>query len=276
MRTKEIQLLAILAVIAATIIALSMWSGSGGDGVERQAGETDPDEKITVASDSALDDAMQILSDLDSTSDRRRDESAREGRGDQDRSGDSGRDDFSTGRQDLFQSPPGASIDDEVVETEPEDIPLQSRTDPDDEDDEDEKTTESVTHTVERGETLSGISRQYYGTVGRWRDILEANEDKLPSPEGLRAGMSLVIPDAREVESSDEDSNQRETASLSTSADTGGEARTYTVQRGDTLWSIAYEHYGDGARHKALREANKDVIPSDNVLPAGVEIVIPE
>lgn len=49
-------------------------------------------------------------------------------------------------------------------------------------------------HVVAQGETLSGISKQVYGTTAHWRAILNANKDRLSEPEDIRAGMTLVIP----------------------------------------------------------------------------------
>jgi nucleoid-associated protein YgaU len=50
-------------------------------------------------------------------------------------------------------------------------------------------------HTVQRGDTLSGISKQYYGTTAKWRKILDANRNTLKSPDSLTPGMKLIIPD---------------------------------------------------------------------------------
>jgi tetratricopeptide (TPR) repeat protein len=50
-------------------------------------------------------------------------------------------------------------------------------------------------HAVQRGDTLSSISRQYYGTSAKWRDIYNANRDILKSEsETLHIGMELRIP----------------------------------------------------------------------------------
>lgn len=54
--------------------------------------------------------------------------------------------------------------------------------------------TISRIHLVERGETLSGISKRYYGSATRWKELLEANQDTLHSDKDLKAGMVLVIP----------------------------------------------------------------------------------
>lgn len=37
-------------------------------------------------------------------------------------------------------------------------------------------------------------------------------------------------------------------------------SRFYTVQKGDTLWRIATEMYGDGTKHKLIFEANKPML----------------
>lgn len=57
-----------------------------------------------------------------------------------------------------------------------------------------EKPPVPATHVVARGDTLSGISRKYYGTTARWRDIYEANRVTLSSPSALRPGMVLKLP----------------------------------------------------------------------------------
>lgn len=50
------------------------------------------------------------------------------------------------------------------------------------------------TYTVQSGDTLSGISRKVYGTTTRWRDIFQANRDRMNSENALRVGQELRIP----------------------------------------------------------------------------------
>jgi nucleoid-associated protein YgaU len=50
------------------------------------------------------------------------------------------------------------------------------------------------THTVQRGETLSGIAQKYYGRASEYQKIFEANRDKLSDPDKVREGAILVIP----------------------------------------------------------------------------------
>ena len=45
------------------------------------------------------------------------------------------------------------------------------------------------------------------------------------------------------------------------------------IARGDTLWDIAEEAYGDGSRWRAIAEANPGIRP--NRLTVGAELVIP-
>lgn len=51
--------------------------------------------------------------------------------------------------------------------------------------------------------------------------------------------------------------------------------QTYTVQQGDSLWSLAERFYGEGRRWKKIHEANRDVLPSSTNVPVGVVLVIP-
>lgn len=51
-----------------------------------------------------------------------------------------------------------------------------------------------ATHTVVPGDTLSSISKKYYGTSARWRDIYNANRVSMSSPSALRPGMVLKLP----------------------------------------------------------------------------------
>ncbi len=50
------------------------------------------------------------------------------------------------------------------------------------------------TYTVQSGDSLSGISRRFYGTPSRWIDIYQANRDRLSSENALRVGQELRIP----------------------------------------------------------------------------------
>jgi LysM repeat protein len=49
-------------------------------------------------------------------------------------------------------------------------------------------------YTIKRGDTLASISRKFYKTSGHWKQILNANKDKIDNPENLKVGETLTIP----------------------------------------------------------------------------------
>ncbi len=50
------------------------------------------------------------------------------------------------------------------------------------------------TYTVQAGDNLSKISKQFYGDANKYMKIFEANKDKLADPDKIKAGMELLIP----------------------------------------------------------------------------------
>jgi len=57
------------------------------------------------------------------------------------------------------------------------------------------------TYTVEAGDTLSKISKQFYGEASLYMNIFEANRDKLTDPNKIQPGMELRIPMSDKVAS---------------------------------------------------------------------------
>jgi nucleoid-associated protein YgaU len=53
---------------------------------------------------------------------------------------------------------------------------------------------EQRTHTVQAGETLSKIAKQFYGDANSYMRIFEANKDQLTDPNRIRVGQVLRIP----------------------------------------------------------------------------------
>ena len=52
----------------------------------------------------------------------------------------------------------------------------------------------SSIYTVKKGDTLNRIAKRELGSYNRWKEIYEANRDRLRSPNKLAIGMKLVIP----------------------------------------------------------------------------------
>lgn len=54
--------------------------------------------------------------------------------------------------------------------------------------------TTASSYTVQVGDTLSSISRKIYGNPSKWKEIFEANRDKLSTPQSLKPGQTIKIP----------------------------------------------------------------------------------
>src|SRR5690606_4552707 len=57
-----------------------------------------------------------------------------------------------------------------------------------------EETIREQTYTVQKGDTLSHIAKQFYGKAGAWNRIFEANRDQLDNPDLIQPGQVLKIP----------------------------------------------------------------------------------
>ncbi len=115
-------------------------------------------------------------------------------------------------------------------------------------------------YTVKSGDYLWSIAEKMYGSGYNWVDIASAN--KLTNPNVVSVGTVLVIPDVKPRIITIQN-NQ----AIQPNPITG---TSYTVVKGDYLWSIAVRAYGDGYKWteiaKANNLANPDLIFSGNVL----------
>jgi len=112
--------------------------------------------------------------------------------------------------------------------------------------DKETKATLPAKYTVVRGDNLWKISTRFYGTGYNW--VMIASENKLANPNIIHAGNVLTIPKA-EVK-----------------------AGTYTVVKGDSLWSISQRFYGSGYQWFKIRDANPGKI---GTLPNGRPLITP-
>jgi len=129
----------------------------------------------------------------------------------------------------------------------------------------------ALTHVVERGETLWGISRKYYNDASKWQAILDANRAVLRGPADLRPGMRLTVPPlAAETRATASSAAGGRTLSASLPG-----ARTHTVKKGDTLFRIALKYYGDGSRWREILAANRAVLKDPRDLKPGMKLTVP-
>jgi nucleoid-associated protein YgaU len=116
------------------------------------------------------------------------------------------------------------------------------------------------TYTVKSGDYLWAIAEKIYGSGYNWVDLASAN--KLENPSILYAGTKLIVPDVKPKMVTVQN-NPVESPNPITGT-------SYTVVKGDYLWSIAVRAYGDGYKWteiaKANALANPSMIFSGNVL----------
>lgn len=58
-----------------------------------------------------------------------------------------------------------------------------------------EETPQAQFYTVEKGDTLGGIAKKFYGEAGKYPVIFEANKPMLKNPDLIYPGQSLRIPE---------------------------------------------------------------------------------
>jgi nucleoid-associated protein YgaU len=124
-----------------------------------------------------------------------------------------------------------------------------------------------VIHSVRKGENLSKISQQYYGTATRWKRIADANPGV--NANRLMPGQKLRIPQAgRDSLSPPPGGGEPKTAP-------GSATSRYRVKRGDTLGKIARRFYGSAAQWRKIQQANQSRIKDPKKLPIGMMLEIP-
>ena len=177
-----------------------------------------------------------------------------------------------------------------------------------------EPTSAGTKHTVAAGETLSKIALAHFGSKSRALvdSIYAANKNVMQSPDNLKVGMVLVIPDVSppaskgDPKTSSSPTRGDATALVPTRGDavvpsfTKGDAtspkstgkatddskgaqakapsdtgRFYQVKKNDRWVSIARDQLGDAGRWKELHELNKDKFPDPSKIREGVRIKLP-
>ena len=96
------------------------------------------------------------------------------------------------------------------------------------------------TYKVEKGDHLWAIATKLYGSGYNWVEI--AKENKLSNASQLEVGQELKLPKTAVI--MPEKAMVAEVKAEETPAKIEGD--TYTVVKGDHLWSIAVRAYGDG------------------------------
>lgn len=94
--------------------------------------------------------------------------------------------------------------------------------------------------------------------------IAEVEEVMLPASQAALYGETLNSDEPKTIEEKQEIEGQVRV-----------DVKEYVIQKGDTLWKIAKQEYGDGMQWKRLYEFNKDVISNPDRPRKGTKIRIP-
>lgn len=134
-------------------------------------------------------------------------------------------------------------------------------------------TFQAKNYIVVRGENLWAIAEKQYGSGYNWVDI--ATENKIKNPDMIKAGQVLVLPSVEVrnpvvTEKADTVKTNVVAQNKVLEPISGG---TYSVVRGDNLWTIAVRAYGDGFKWTQIAKENKLVHP--NLIHAGNLLVLP-
>lgn len=128
------------------------------------------------------------------------------------------------------------------------------------------KETSEKTYQVKKGDTLWKIAEETYGSGYNAYDIALANQIK--NPNLIVSGQKLILPSVTPKKPT---GNQLKQA-LSTSQTKITENK-YTVKKGDYLWKIALEAYGDGYAWVKIAKVNK--LKNPNLIHPGNILIIP-
>jgi nucleoid-associated protein YgaU len=124
---------------------------------------------------------------------------------------------------------------------------------------------------VASGDTLSSLAARHLGSSARWRDLFQANRDRLKSAAALPVGIELKLPTTDQAVVP---SNTPAPAAQH-AAPQAATTSTYTVKEGDTLYNIAQKMLHDGGRWKEIYQANRGTVKDPDSLVVGSQLRIP-
>lgn len=111
--------------------------------------------------------------------------------------------------------------------------------------------------TVEKGQHLWAIATKYYGSGYNYVDIAKANN--LTNASAIEVGQELVLPKVA-VKEVGVTTKTEVTTKMEVANKIDGD--TYTVAKGDHLWSIAVRAYGDGYKWGEIAKNNNVAHPN--------------
>lgn len=129
-----------------------------------------------------------------------------------------------------------------------------------------------ATYKVVKGDDLWHIAEKFYRSGYNYVDIM--NENKITGKGVIVAGQDLRIPkvEAKKITVVE---TKKETVKTEDKSVTSIAVGDYTIQKGDSYWSIAVRAYGDGFQWTKIYWANKALFSNPDLIFAGTKILIP-
>lgn len=133
-------------------------------------------------------------------------------------------------------------------------------------------------------ESPYGSREQHWGEVIKktypdWNPPQTVPPERVPGSEITDQGPTIISEEETIIiEGGDDPIIEKETADSnieSAETEITSEFQTYTVEKGDTLWSISKKFYGSGSSWKKIFKANQDVISNPDKVKIGTELRIP-
>lgn len=117
----------------------------------------------------------------------------------------------------------------------------------------------TTTVTLAKGDTLWSLAEAHLGSGERWREIAELNEGRTMTAGVRFHDASTILPGWE----------------LLLPATAPAKDHVVTVERGDSLWEIAEDEYGDGTAWPRIYKANDDQIDDARRIYPGQKLYIP-
>ena len=149
--------------------------------------------------------------------------------------------------------------------------------------------TDAMFYTWKAGDTFPGLAQRFYGDPSRLATLKRLNEGRTDVQPGERVLVpvfdldavqgSAAVPAAATKSSSGTATpavaSKSDTAHAVPAASGAKGSRTHVVADGESLWKIAKQELGSGARWNEIYEANRDVLPTPESVHTGQKLRIP-
>ncbi|MFN0243647.1 MAG: LysM peptidoglycan-binding domain-containing protein [Planctomycetota bacterium] len=137
-------------------------------------------------------------------------------------------------------------------------------------------------YTWKAGDSLRSIAERYYGDATKLALLRRHNEGRVDVQAGekiLIPVFDLESPMTANVEQATDAAPATGKAASKSAAPVqpvkAGGPRTHVVKEGESLWKIAKQELGSGARWKEIYESNRDVLATPDALHTGLRLRIP-